>query len=89
LEGGEEKEVLRDVAYRGFDVFEDGIYYISHGRPLRCEIRFHNFVTGRSRVISELVWPSLGLSVSPDRKTFLYSLWAPVGSDLMLIENFQ
>jgi Tol biopolymer transport system component len=89
LAGSEERQVLGEVAFRGFDVFEDGIYYLGHGRPLKTEIRFHNFVGGRSRVISEILWPSLGLSVSPDRKTFLYSLWAPVGSDLMLIENFQ
>ncbi len=89
LGGDEEKQVLREVANQGFDIFEDGIYYFGHGRPLRSEIRFYSFVSGRSRVISEILWSGLGLSVSPDRNTFLYSLWAPVGSDLMLVENFQ
>jgi hypothetical protein len=31
----------------------------------------------------------LGLTVSPDRKTFLFSRSAVSGSDLMLIENFR
>jgi Tol biopolymer transport system component len=89
MAGSEEKQVLDEVRNQGLEVFEDGIYYLGRGRPLKTEIRFHNFVSGHSRVIGEIVWPGLGLSVSPDRKTFMYSLWAPVGSDLMMIENFQ
>jgi hypothetical protein len=30
-----------------------------------------------------------GLSVSPDGKTFLYSVWKPPSRDLVLIENFR
>jgi len=80
------------VAQRGFDVFEDGIYYLStgSGRPAKFEIRFHDFATGRSRLISPLeVRVSLGLSASTDRKTFLFTQFAAAGSDLMLIENFR
>jgi len=31
----------------------------------------------------------LGLTVSPDRKTFLFSIGNPESSGLMLIENFR
>jgi len=31
----------------------------------------------------------LGLAVSPDRKTFLFSKNSDAGADLMLIENFR
>ena len=90
LGGSEEKQVLQEVAMRGFDVFEDGIYYLAYGRLSKLEIRFYNLGTSRSRVISPIgFWPDLGLSVSPDRKTFLFSLSSLVGNDLMLIENFQ
>jgi hypothetical protein len=32
---------------------------------------------------------ALGLTVSPDRKTFLFGITNPANSDLMLIENFR
>jgi hypothetical protein len=31
----------------------------------------------------------LGLAVSPDRKTFLFTKVSSPGSDLMLVENFH
>jgi Tol biopolymer transport system component len=86
----EEKQVLQEVVKRGFDVFEDGIYYLGYTKLWKLEIRLYNFVSGRSRVIYPIAaWPSLGLSVSPDRKTFLFSLTGPVGNDLMMIEDFR
>ena len=90
--GGDEKQVLESVARRGFAVFEDGIYYLyadSTG-AVKCEIRFHEFATGRSRLVSAIEGRlHTYLSVSPDRKTFLFTLVASPGSDLMLIENFR
>jgi Tol biopolymer transport system component len=90
LDGSEERQVLPEVAMRGFDVVEDGIYYLGYGSVSKLEIRVSNLVGGHSRVISPIgFWPNLGLSVSPVRKTFLFSLWTSVGNDLMLIENFE
>jgi hypothetical protein len=55
----------------------------------RCEIRFHEFRTGRSVVLGEIGGPiSLGLAVSPDRKTFLYSRRADE-VDLFMVEGFR
>lgn len=90
--GGEEKQIVEKVAERGFAVFEDGIYYLSAGSTVagRYEIRFHEFATGRSRLVSPIAGQlSFGFSVSPDRKTFLFTLVPSSGSDLMLIENFR
>ncbi len=90
LAGGEERRVLSDVIVRrSFAVVPGGIYYIAPRTEELCELRFHEFAGGRSRVISEIERPvAFGLSVSPDQKTFLFS--RPVtGSDLMLIENFR
>ena len=54
------------------------------------EDRFHEFSTGRSRVVSSIPGQlNLGLLVSPDRKTFLFTKVMSAGSDLMLIENFR
>jgi Tol biopolymer transport system component/DNA-binding winged helix-turn-helix (wHTH) protein len=88
--GGEEKQVLARVVNRGIAVFEDGIYYFAVTGPMKFEIRFHEFATGRSRVISPIEGPLFnGLSVSPDRKTFLFTLVANAEIDLWMIENFR
>ncbi len=90
LRGGEETQVIKRVAMRGFAVFEDGIYYLDSIGPAKSEICFHEFATRRNRVIGSIDAPlSYGLSVSPDRKTFLFTRYASAGSDLMLIENFR
>jgi hypothetical protein len=100
LSGGEEKQVLQRVARRGFSVFDDGIYYI-YADPeglAKSEIRFHDFATGCSRSVGTIegrilnpieARVGIGLSVSPDRKTFLFTHYASAGSDLMMIENFR
>jgi Tol biopolymer transport system component len=54
------------------------------------DIRFYEFASGRSHVMGEIGGDlHLGLAVSPDRKTFLFSKIIDSGSDLMLIENFR
>jgi Tol biopolymer transport system component len=90
LGGSEERQVLERVAGRGFDVFEDGIYYLTPSGHRTAEIRFHEFATGRSRVVSAIdALPGLGLSVSPNRRTFLFAEFVSAGVDLMLIDNFR
>jgi hypothetical protein len=84
---------------RGFAVFDDGIYYLDHGDADRkpglrrhYEIRFYQFASGDSRTVIGGIdgyHPGLGLSVSPDRKGFLLTLWGNIGDNLMLIENFR
>jgi hypothetical protein len=71
-------------------VFEDGIYYLSSTGTRTAEIRFQEFATGGSRAVGRVPAPvGLGLSVSPERKTFLFAEWVSAGTDLMLIENFR
>ncbi len=98
VDGNGEEQVLPRVVSRGFAVFDDGIYYLAHGAydgksgwRKHCEIRFYGFTGGDSRTIVDGIEadPGLGLSVSPDRKTFLLTLWGNTGDNLMLIENFR
>jgi Tol biopolymer transport system component len=90
LAGGGEKQILERVSSRGFVVFEDGIYYLVRTGQRNYEIRFYVFATGHSRMVSAFEGRlNLGLSVSPDRKTFLFTWVVSSGSDLMLIENFR
>lgn len=90
LAGGVERRVISDPIVRfSFAVVPDGIYYITPRDEKFCDIRFYKFADGGTQVVAEIERPvAFGLSVSPDRKTFLSS--RPVtGSDLMLIENFR
>ena len=93
LAGGKESQVLERVAVRGLSVFDDGIYYLDFAAPgwRKAEIRFHDFATDRSRVINPIDGQLGlgGLTVSQDRKTFLFTLQSVSGSDLMMIENFR
>jgi Tol biopolymer transport system component len=91
IAGGPERKVVNFVAARAFEVLEDGIYYI--GRPQadrQYPIQFHQFSTSTSSLLTQVQGPlQQGLSVSPDRKTILFSKSASTGADLMLIENFR
>jgi len=68
----------------------DGIFYRSGARNSRYLLSFYDFATRQSRTITQIDGPIyMGLAVSPDRKTFLFSRSAVSGSDLMLVENFR
>ena len=45
--------------------------------------------TGRDRLLGTLEQAILGLTVSPDGKTILYTKLENQGSDLMMIEGFR
>jgi Tol biopolymer transport system component/DNA-binding winged helix-turn-helix (wHTH) protein len=90
LDGGPERQIASDVTSR-FAVFEDGIYYIGRrGADKQYPIRFYEFTTGTSRLVTNVDGMlAEGFSVSPDRKTFLFSKSVFEGTDLMMIENFR
>ena len=78
-------------------MFAGGVYYI-HAAPccaagrdqVRYEVRFLEFASGRRKTLQEIEGSlNSGLSVSPDRRTFLFSKIVNEGADLMLIENFR
>jgi len=91
LTGGAEKRVVESVYNWDYYPVENGIYYIDVVHPYKFELRFLDLVTGGTTVLDQFESRGgHGFSVSPDRKTFLYSgetLWT--GADLMLIENFR
>jgi len=90
LAGGPERQVLDSVVSRAFVVMEDGIFYISRLEDGLYPLRFFQFSNSQSRVLTSFEGPlGLGLTVSPDRKTWLFSKSTVSGSDLMLVENFR
>ncbi len=91
--GGEETQVLEALlsSALNFVVVEDGIYFVSataQGTP--GVLYFFNFATKALKPVTtiSLSW-SIGLAISPDRRSILYPQFDQAGSDLMLVENFR
>ncbi len=96
--GGEEVQIAGSVVHwNSFAVEAEGIYYVSGAfqadsgavsRPPYL-IQFHHFADGATQTVASLEEYLQGLSISPDRRTLLYTRLASTGSDLMLVENFR
>jgi eukaryotic-like serine/threonine-protein kinase len=94
LDGGPEQKVLDEVCVRGFAVTERGVYYIGSDSDRKAfEVRLLNPVTRKSTVVGkiklEVGFSAIGLTVSPNGKTILYSTTIYNGADLMLVEGFR
>ena len=95
--GGEESKVLDSVFARNFAVAPGGIYFMQapdqDDRDRAYSIRFLNLTDGRVELIARLprntVQTEIGLGVSPDGQSILYSQVDDISSDLMLIEGFE
>jgi Tol biopolymer transport system component len=90
VNGGAERKVIDSVLLRNFAVSEQGIYYAQANAPSGWSIRFRNLATGADNPIANFTKPAaLGLRLSPDRRTLLYTQIDNEGSDLMLVENLR
>jgi hypothetical protein len=74
-------------------VARDGLYYLAlTDRPGATAVRSLDVTSGKSRDVARLdvpVTPGVGLTVSPDRKTILFTAFKPNDADLYLIEYFR
>jgi Tol biopolymer transport system component/serine/threonine protein kinase len=93
IDGGPEMRVVEEILGRTFAVAEHGLYYFARTEAAGVtSLRFLDVARGRSREVARLdvpVAPGAGLTVSPDRKTILFTAFKPNNADLMLIENFR
>jgi serine/threonine protein kinase/Tol biopolymer transport system component len=93
LDGGPERRVVDAILGSTFAVTENGLYYFARTDvPGVTSLRFLDVGHERSREVARLdmtVAPGLGLTVSPDRKTILFTAFKPNNADLFLIENFR
>jgi Tol biopolymer transport system component/DNA-binding winged helix-turn-helix (wHTH) protein len=96
-DGGEEiliLDKLQPEMSENWAVVDDGIYFIRFD-PYADEegaILFYDFARGRVKEIAKLGSHHIlteGLTVSPDRRSFLYTVWEHPGGDIMLVENFH
>ncbi len=76
---------------RAFVPVEDGIYYLGQqDEDQKWPLQFFQFSSNTSRSLTRLEGsPFLGLGVSPDGKTILFSQSRTAGANLMMIENFR
>ena len=91
LSGGAERQLLDWVSQRAFFPVDDGIYYIGRRSDKgQYPLEFFRFSSQTSQVLTNLDGTiQLGLSVSPDRRTILFTKTVRSGDNLMMIENFQ
>lgn len=91
LGGGQERVVVPAAQGRAFAVVDDGIYYFAPSRPDgSTPLRFHSFGTRKNLEIAPIKNVAAdGMSVSPDRKTILFSVAVRSGSNVMVVDNFR
>jgi eukaryotic-like serine/threonine-protein kinase len=85
LAGGEEVQVIPSVHLHNFDIVSDGIYFLANASTLK----FLNTAGQITTVAPQLLQGYVGLSVSPDKKSILFTADKPQNSELVLVENFQ
>jgi Tol biopolymer transport system component len=90
LSGGAERQVLPSIYLKSFFPVAEGIYYIGPWSGEYYPLEFFQFSSNSSRLLAKIGgYVGEGLSVSPDRKTILFSRSVNNGAHLMMIENFQ
>jgi serine/threonine protein kinase/Tol biopolymer transport system component len=89
LSGGAERQVLPAVYLKSFFPVAEGIYYIGPRSGEYYPLEFFQFSSNSSRLLAKIGgYVGEGLSVSPDRKTILFSKSVSNDAHLMMIENF-
>jgi Tol biopolymer transport system component len=95
-DGREATQLIPSIYPVDFEVVERGIYFTSASQ--QPAILFFDFKTGKTETIAEYGEAAsnpasdavgCGLSVSPDRRSLLFSKREDRGVDLMLVENFR
>jgi hypothetical protein len=89
---GDEGLVLESIQERAFALTVDGIYYLAPPLPDGSSpLRFHNLTTGKDQEIQSIKTDMYAstITVSPDRKTILFSAFTRIGSNVMIVENFR
>jgi len=90
LSGGAERQLPPSIYLKSLFPVAEGIYYIGPRSGEYYPLELFQFSSNSSRLLAKIGgYVSEGLSVSPDRKTILFSRSVNNGAHLMMIENFQ
>ncbi len=92
LSGGEEKRVLDqagEMEWYNWALARNGIYFLEH-REKGGALDFFDFATGKTTtILTSDKQPDVGLAVSADGKSILYSEVELEDSNIMLVKNFR
>jgi Tol biopolymer transport system component len=92
VDGGEEVEVLAGISdWSNYLPVDKGIYFTPFTQSVvGTTIQFLSFADGKIKTITPLAKPVfLGLTISPDGRSLLYTQLDQINFDLMLVENFR
>jgi serine/threonine protein kinase/Tol biopolymer transport system component len=86
-----EERVLERVHRHNFVPTSDGVYFIQPLKPDGSSVvAYFDFASRSSKEVVKLDKPAdLGLALSPDGRTLLFTKLDYAGTDLMLVENFR
>jgi Tol biopolymer transport system component len=93
VDGGEESYVFKLPKQSiGWTVAEDGIYFLDQDSPPEVTIKFFDFASQQTTLITQLEKSPFedirGLAAAPNGKSFLYTKLS-YPRDIMLVENFR
>jgi len=91
IDGGEETRVVPELYRYNYALTDTGVYYVPHVvGTTPSTVRYLDLASGVTTQILEMDKPpDLGLAISPDGRTLLYTQVDYSGQDLMLVENFR
>jgi hypothetical protein len=93
--GGEETRVFDRGGQGVWVLMVQGICFYDVSGSAGAALKFYNFATGRTTLLRQFPKDTIvdasstALSVSPDGRWILYTQLDQVGSNLMLVENFE
>jgi Tol biopolymer transport system component len=90
LNGGNEERILDQPAgWPNWAVSSRGIYFIDLTNNEKGRIEFFDFATHKRTQIGDVEKPTLGLALSPDGRSLLYSRNEFEDYEIMLAKNFH
>jgi Tol biopolymer transport system component/tRNA A-37 threonylcarbamoyl transferase component Bud32 len=96
VSGGQETRVIEEFPHYlsdYWDVVDQGIYFVDDKTSPYPTIRFFDFARRQKTTVATLAGPAVpwegGLTVSPDRRSIVYTQGTYTRSEIMLVENFR
>lgn len=89
LNGGKEERILdQAVGWPNWAVSRWGIYFLLR-KDEKGRIEFFDFATHKRTLIADVDKPTIGLALSPDKRSLLYSRNEFEDYEIMLVKNFH
>lgn len=90
--GGEERPIVEGLSNSlNFVVADRGLYFLALGdAPQKTSVDFFEYATAKRTTLFKVGKRSwIGMALSPDQRSLLYSVIDTASTNLMLVERFQ